>query len=165
LSRAGSASSGWPIASYAVVSGQPPLPTLAAVEAAATAWGAVWEPSDEGGLLYLPVVAGLRRGVLRLRVQPAPAASPATLELVVEEARLHLHTGGIVVLVFALVGCLATLAWPFLPAALALAPTGLLLALGGWFLVVSKLGNSGPDEFIGTVLEKLAAPDEPAAAE
>ena len=41
--------------------------------------------------------------------------------------------------------------WPFYPQLIAVAPFGALLALGGWFLVVSRLRTSGPDEFLDAV--------------
>jgi len=48
-------------------------------------------------------------------------------------------------------GELLTLAWPFFPSLMTVAPFGAILALGGWFMVVSRLRTSGPDEFLDAV--------------
>ena len=49
-----------------------PERALAAVAAVAEDWGAEWAPEPGGGQLYLPVVAGLRRGLLSGRLTAGP---------------------------------------------------------------------------------------------
>lgn len=145
----------WPATSYRVVSGRPVADTVEALADVADAWGANWEPdpaaADERGTLWLPVVAGLRRGVVRLRVEAAAAEDPATLLLHVEEGHLHVHRQAVGILLLSLSGGVMAGLWPFRPDLLPLAPAGLVLMLSGWFLVVSRLRTSGPEEFAAAV--------------
>jgi len=60
------------------------------------------------------------------------------------------------VLLLATAGGVLTVLWPFFPNLLAVAPFGAVIALGGWFLVITRLRTSGPDEF----LEAVAAQGE-----
>jgi hypothetical protein len=62
----------------------------------------------------------------------------------------------------AIAGAVLTMLWPFFPQLLPLAPFGAILALGGWFLVLSRLRNSGPDEFL-VMVEAQAEAGAPAA--
>ena len=64
------------------------------------------------------------------------------------------------VLLFATAGGILTVLWPFFPDLLAVAPFGAVIALGGWFLVITRLRTSGPDEF----LEAVAAREDNAEA-
>ena len=129
---------------------------LAAVAAAAEAWGAEWMPegpqgAERGGRLALPVLAGLRRGVAHVRVdtwQQGDATRVTATEL---ERRDGLQVAAVVVLLFSAAGALLTVVWPFFPSLLPVAPFGALMALGGWFLVVSRLQSSGPEEFLELV--------------
>ena len=52
------------------------------------------------------------------------------------------------ILLFATAGGLLTVLWPFFPELLPVAPSAPCIALGGWFLVISRLRTSGPDEFL-----------------
>jgi hypothetical protein len=131
--------------------GEPPDLVMAAVARAADAWGAELERQERGGLLHLPVVAGLRRGLVSgpLSVEAIPAGSRLVFRA--EESRHYVHTSSVAVLLLAGVGGLLTVLWPFYPALLPVAPFGAIFALGGWFLVVSRLRTSGPDEFLAAV--------------
>ena len=53
--------------------------------------------------------------------------------------------------------------WPFFPRLLQLAPFGAVIALGGWFLVISRLRTSGPDEFLAmrAVEARMLGPEDP----
>jgi hypothetical protein len=126
----------------------PPEAALSAVTRAAEMWGAELERQGSGGRLHLPTLAGLRRGFV---------AGPLTVEPTVEGSRVvfrpedqdhYLHTPSLVILLISVVGALLTVLWPFYPRLLPLAPFGVLLALGGWFLVLTRLRTSGPDEFL-----------------
>lgn len=157
---------------------------LEAVAEAAEAWGAAWTRHGTGGHLALPFLAGLHRGWLRSRVttEPAPAtpepppvagaspppasaqatptaaAAPArrtTVRLEVVERHEGVHWPGVVVLLMSAAGGVLVVLWPFFPRLLPLAPFGAILALGGWFLIVSRLRSSGPEQFLELV-EKVA---------
>lgn len=132
-----------------------PLAELpAALSAAAEAWGAEWSSDDSsrnGGRLVLPVVFGLRRGVLVGRVDFEPAGDGARLAWRLEESHLHLQRASVAVLAFAVLAILPALAWPFQPKLLALLPFAAVMGLLAWWLVLSRLETSGPEEFFSTV--------------
>jgi len=136
---------------------------LAAVAAAADAWGADWlrdghdGSASRGGRLALPVLAGLRRGVARVRVDTWEQGAATRVTAREEERRDGLHVAAVVVLAISALGALTTVVWPFFPTLLPLAPFGALLALGGWFLVISRLQSSGPEEFLELVAKVAAA--------
>ena len=110
---------------------QAPQAVLEAVAEAAEMWGAEWKPADDGGLLRLPVVQGLRHGVVqgRLRVEPASAAT--SLHFDIEETFLTLNRSALAILVLGGLGGLTIVLWPLSPTILQLAPIGAVLALVG----------------------------------
>jgi hypothetical protein len=131
----------------------PPRQALAVAQRAAREWGGELEPAaGDGGRLWLPVVAGLRRGTVagHLEVEEAPDGG-SLLRFTPEQSDYHVHAPAVAVLLLAALGGLLTIAWPLYPRLLPVAPLGAVLALGGWFLVISRLRNSGPEEFLGTV--------------
>lgn len=133
--------------------------TLAAVSQAAEAWGAEW--SRQGGRLAFPVSAGLRYGRVVARAWVEPASEGSQLVLRVEERAYQLRTQAVVVLLIAAAGALTGLLWPFFPALLPLVPLGLVLALGAWFLVISRLTINGPEDFLELVRDfATRSPDE-----
>ncbi len=135
---------------------------LGAVKAAADDWGAEWTREDGGGQLYLPVVAGLRRGVLSGRLETGSAADGGTrLTLRAEATHWRVHRSAAAVLVMGLLGALPVLLWPLSPEFLALAPVGLVLLFLAWFMVVSRLRTAGGAEFLETVRERLAREGQP----
>jgi len=131
--------------------GEPPDLVMAAVARAAEAWGADLERQEMGGRLHLPFVTGLRRGLVSgaLSVEAIPEGSRVVFRA--EESRHYIHTSSVAVLLLAGVGGLLTVLWPFYPKLLPVAPFGAIFALGGWFLVISRLRTSGPDEFLAAV--------------
>jgi hypothetical protein len=135
----------------------PPEAALEAVGRAAEAWGAELERQGSGGLLHLPVVSGLRRGVVSgpVAVDGAPGGARVTFRP--EESIQTIQTAPVMVLVLALGGAALTVLWPFFPNLLPLSPFGALLALGGWFLVLSRLRSSGPREFLAAVAAEAGA--------
>jgi hypothetical protein len=149
----------WPASVYPVVSARPLPATLDALAAVAEDWGARWEPEEngEGGRLWLPVVAGLRRGIVELRVEAAPPGEAATLLLRTADGELHVHRQAVGILLLSAAGGVMAALWPFQPNLLPLAPVGLVLALSGWFLVVSRLRTSGPEEFAAAVVAAAQA--------
>lgn len=141
----------------------PPEAAWAALESTAEEWGAEVVRAGRGGregTLRLPVLAGLRRGVVsgRLRVGPADGGSQVVFQP--EESRLEVQAQAVVILLVSLAGSAVVVAWPFVPRLLQLAPFGAILALGGWFLVISRLRNSGPEDFLAAVGHR-AGEEEP----
>ena len=129
-----------------------------ALAEAARAWGAEWTADDSshptkpgGGRLVLPVVFGLRRGVLVGRVDFEPAGDGARIVWQLEESHLELQRASVAVLAIAVVALLPALAWPFNPKLLSLLPFAVVMGLLAWWLVLSRLETSGPEEFFATV--------------
>lgn len=146
----------------------PPRRALAAVAGAAEAWGAEWQQDSAGGRLTLPIAAGIRHGLAigRLAVEPsATAAGGSRLRWQLEESRYVVQTAPVAILVFAAAGGLLTVLWPFFPGLLPAAPLGAVIALSGWFLVISRLRTSGPEEFFDLVAEMAGEDAEPGATE
>lgn len=134
----------------------PPEQTLGAVAAAAKDWGAEWVPEPGGGQLYLPVVAGLRRGLLSGRLTASPSAAGGTrLTLRGETTHWRVHRSAAAVLMLGLLGAVPVLLWPLSPDFLALAPVGLVLLFLAWFMVISRLRSAGGAEFLEAVRDRL----------
>lgn len=138
----------------------PPPETLAAVGRAAEAWGADYERGLDGGRIELPVAAGIRHGVARGQVRVRRSGSGSSILFHTEETVFWVHTAAVALLVMAAGGGLLTVIWPFFPALLPLAPLGGIVALAGWFLVVSRLTTSTPDDFLRLAAELAAAGEE-----
>jgi hypothetical protein len=142
---------------------------LAAVARVAEEWDAHWRPEGEGGgRLVMPRIAGLHRGILigRLQVYPGEAGGGeggggegSRVVYEIEAVQDHVHMAAVGILALAAFGALLTVLWPIFPSLLPVAPLGALLALGGWFLVVSRLHNSGAEEFLRLVRDAAAEPD------
>lgn len=133
----------------------------AAITEAAEAWGAEWQPEEAGGRLRLPVAAGLRRGVLSGRLT---LTTSHELVFTVEDSRLVLHGPSVAMLALAAAGGVATVVGPFFvhrfPTILAIAPLAILLAVGGWFVVVANQRLLGVDDFLEFVEELATDPGE-----
>ena len=130
-----------------------PPEALRAVSAAAEEWGAELEPrgGDRGGDLRLPVVAGLRRGLLSGPVAVEGLGQGSRVVFRPAAAEYHVQGAAVVVLLMAGAGALLTVVWPLFPRLLPVAPFGAVLALAGWFLVISRLRSRGPAEFLESV--------------
>jgi hypothetical protein len=133
-----------------------PEEALAAVRQTAEDWGA--ELRDEQ--LHLPVVAGIRRGLVTGPVEVRPEGGSRVV-FRPEKSVYYVQTSAVVILLLAAAGGVLTFVWPFFPKLMAVAPFGALLALGGWFLVVSRLRTSGPDEFLAAVAVNREDPPPP----
>jgi hypothetical protein len=136
----------------------PPEGALSALRRTAEEWGAELQENGGGGQLHLPVLAGLRRGLLSGPVDIRPAAEGSRLTFRPETAVYYVQTQAVMVLLFAVAGGLLTALWPFFPQLLAVAPFGAVVALGGWFLVVSRLRTSDPDDFLKAVAAREDGP-------
>ncbi len=123
----------------------------AALTAAAESWGAEWTGGRDGGRLVLPVVFGLRQGVLVGRVGIEPSGDGVRLTWELEESHLELRRAEVALLCLTLAFLLPALAWPFAPRLLHLLPIAAVTGLAAWWLVISKLRNSGPEEFFASV--------------
>lgn len=134
----------------------PPAEALSVLRRTVEDWGAELQEDGNGGQLHLPILAGLRRGLMSGPVEIRPAEGGSRLTFRPESSTYYVQTQAVLVLLLAVVGGLLTVIWPFFPRLLAVAPFGAVVALGGWFLVISRLRTSGPDEF----LEAVAAQDE-----
>ncbi len=132
---------------------QPPAEALAAVARAAETWGADWQPGLDGGRLDLPLVAGIRHGLVKGRLEVERLGGGSRLSFRTEDAIYVVRTAPVAILALAAAGGVMTVLWPFFPALLPLAPLGAIIALSGWFLVVSRLSTSTPDDFLRLVAE------------
>jgi hypothetical protein len=143
----------------------PPGAALRAVAAAASEWGAEIEPgggaahAGNAARLRLPVVAGLRRGVLSGPLAITAAGGGSRVVFRAETQDYYLETSAIAVLVMAGAGALLTVAWPLFPRLLPAAPFGAVLALSGWFLVLTRLRSRGPAEFLRSVQDAAGDAD------
>jgi hypothetical protein len=128
-----------------------------ALREAAAAWGAQWTEGEAGkGELVLPVVAALRRGVVRAAVVIEPQGDASRIALHERESAVEVNRGAVAVLAIGGLGGVLLLLWPFFPKLLLAAPLAAVLAFLAWFLVVSRLRMSGPAEFLGDVLAGAA---------
>jgi hypothetical protein len=130
-----------------------PETALAAIQEAAGLWGADWQPSGLGGSLTLPVVQGLRRGFLQASLKLIAEDEGCSLELSIDHTELTLNRSAVAILVLGGLGGLSLVFWPLSPMILGLAPIGAVLAVVAWLMVVSRLRNSGVDDFLALVSE------------
>ena len=147
------------MAEHAVDLEIPPEKALAAVRRIAEEWGAEFQPSGyTGGQLHLPVVAGIRRGLVTGAVEVQTATGGSRVVFQPERSIYYVQTSAVLVLLVAVAGALLTVLWPFYPNLIAVAPFGAILVLGGWFLVISRLRTSGPEEFLAAVAVEGESP-------
>jgi len=116
-------------------------------------WGAGWQPKDQGGQLRLPVVQGLRQGVVQGTLTAEPEAAGTSLRFDIEETSYRTNMSALAILILGGVGGLTVVFWPLSPTILRLAPLGAVLALIAWLMVVSKLRNSDPEDFFDLVAD------------
>lgn len=132
----------------------PPERALASLAAGAEAWGGEWTPRAGGGRLAIPVVFGLRRGVAVGDVELTRLGDSRTrVGWTLAESHLEVHRPSVAVLSIAAVPLVGVLAWPLWRPLVALAPFALVLGFLAWWLVVSRLRSSGPEEFLATLGE------------
>ena len=128
-----------------------PDAVLAALRRAVDDWGAELRKEESGFRLYLPVIHGLRRGLVSGPVRVESFEDGARVVFQPEESDLYVQAASVMILLIAVAGGLLTVLWPFFPQLLPVSPFGAILALGGWFLVLSRLRTSGPEEFLEMV--------------
>jgi len=132
--------------------GSRPETVAGGISEAAESTGAEWSPTPEGGRLSLPVVYGLRRGKVVVRVELSPLGEQRTrLAWSVEESHLAVERSAVAVLSIAVVPLVVTIAWPFWPALFPLVPIAAIFGLIAWWLVISRLRTHGPEEFFAAL--------------
>ena len=139
-----------------------PDAALSALHRAAEDWGAEVRREQGASWLYLPVVHGLKRGLVSGPVRVEATEEGARVAFDSRESQLYVQAAPVFILLAAIAGAMVTVLWPFFPRLLPLAPFGAILALGGWFLVLNRLRTSGPDEFL-LMVEAQAEAGAPAA--
>ncbi|MDH3254303.1 MAG: hypothetical protein OEM62_04865 [Acidobacteriota bacterium] len=124
---------------------------LQAVAQASEIWGATWERQGAEGRLHLPVLAGLRHGLLsgRVWIEPAPQGSRVIFR--VDDSHFRLHWTALAILVVGAAGGVAATLWPFFPSLLGVAPLAVVVALAAWVLVASRLRTSTAEDFLDIV--------------
>lgn len=137
-----------------------PERALAALARTADLWGAEWERQGAGGRLRIPVHHGVRRGWAGGEVAAEPLPEGARVRFRVDEGDTWVHTPVVAILAMGAAGALLTVAWPFWPRLLSIAPFGAVLALATWLLVSSRLRTSGPDEFLDMVAAEVGEEEE-----
>jgi hypothetical protein len=142
------------------VTGQYPVDTeltrdeaLAALATVSDLWGATWERRGDSGWLELPVLAGLKHGVLSGKVRIEPAAHGSRVVFEVEKSRYRTQWTAVAILVLGAAGGIATTLWPYYPPLLGIAPLAVVVAIGAWILVASRLRTSTVEEFLELVAE------------
>jgi len=129
----------------------PPGEALAAVARASEIWGATWRPEGVGGRLELPVLAGLRHGLLIGNISAEPATIGSRVILRVEDRRYRLQWTALAILALGAAGGITATLWPFFPSLLGVAPLAIVVAIGAWILVASRLRTSTVEEFLELV--------------
>ena len=137
---------------------QPPTVVLEAVSQASEMWGAEWRPGSTGGRLRLPIVQGIRYGIVTGELSVEAEGPGTRLLLEVEDISYALNRSSVAVLILGALGGLTVVLWPLSPKILQLAPIGAVLALVAWLLVVSRIRNSDADDFLALVSDLAAQP-------
>lgn len=143
-----------------------PAATINLVAQLAEDWGGLWQPEGAlRGRLGIPVSAGLRRGwvagPLEAAHDPDRRGEEATLLVFrAEVGEYRVDRAAVAVLMIAGLAGIAAMLAPFVPALLGFLPLGMILGLAAWLMVIARLRNSGPDEF----LEQVGAGPGPEAS-
>ena len=123
----------------------------AAAREAVEAWGGSRDEEGDHDRIRLPVQAGLRNGVAAGTLRVREETGGVRVELELEPVAWRVHAPAVALLAAAAVAGIAVVLWPWFPALGAFVPLGLLVGLGAWFLVVSRLQNRGPEELLVTI--------------
>ncbi len=137
---------------------------MRAADQAAEEWGATIQRGNGETVLTLPVVAGMRRGLLQgpLRITAEGPLARVTFAPAAED--YHLETPAVAVLLLAGAGGLLAVGWPLFPRLLLpVAPLGAVLAISGWLLVLSRRRGKSPQDFFAR-LQAIAGSAAPQPA-
>ncbi len=121
------------------------------VDRAAAEWGAERSEESDRSRLVLPVRAGLRQGWAEVEIMAEEQGEETRLRLREGASTYRLQIPAVIVLLASAAGGIVAAAWPFFPSLIPLAPFGAILALSGWFLVISRLKTSRPSDFLRTI--------------
>lgn len=124
---------------------------LEQVEHVAEMWGATWTRDGSGGRLELPVLAGLKHGLVSGTISIEPASVGSRVVFRVERRSYHLQASAVAILALGAIGGIAATLWPFFPVLVGVAPLAVVVAIAAWILVASRLRTSTPDEFLEMV--------------
>jgi hypothetical protein len=124
---------------------------LALVERAAEEWGAEHQLEAGRARVVLPVRAGLRQGLVEAEISAEPLETGSRLTLHETAAQWQIQVSAVVVLLVSAAGGIVAFLWPFFPGLIPMAPFGAVLALSGWFLVISRLRTSRSTDFLRTI--------------
>ncbi len=131
-----------------------PAEVLAAIDRAAESWNAAWEPASGGGRLHLPVLAGIRRGRLLAHLEVRSTPDGSEIQLRIEQSEYEVHRPAVFFLALGAAGGLVTIIWPLFPDQMIdFLPLAVVLLLGAWLLVASRLRTAGAQDFLDTVAE------------
>lgn len=121
------------------------------VREAVEGWGGAWD--EASGELELPLAAGLRSGWARGTLALDEGVSTTRVVLTVRDCSYALRGNAVMVLAASALGALLTVIWPVFPSLLPLVPFGVVVALMGWFLVISRLVTNRPEDLLETIDE------------
>lgn len=141
--------------------GRAPLWVFAQLGRQAEAWGGSFD--EKKGRLELPVLAGLRHGLVIAEVEALAQRGGSKVRLKILESHYQLDRGGTFALSLAAPAAIAALVLPFFPRFWPLLPPALVLTLAAWLFVVARLRTSSLEDFLGELGK--AATDPEAAVE
>ncbi len=96
-----------------------PEQALAALRQTAEDWGAQLQPGESGVVeatgsrLHLPVLAGIRRGLVSGPVEVQPAEDGSRVIFRPEQSVYYVQTPAVMILLLAVAGGALTVLWPF----------------------------------------------------
>ncbi|MCG8462262.1 MAG: hypothetical protein MI919_38755 [Holophagales bacterium] len=149
---------------HGVVLDEHPAAALNLLAGTAEKWGALWQKEDgHRGRLGLPVSAGIRQGWVAGPVKAEALDGKkgrCRLSFTEEVGEYQVDRAAVMVLSIAGFAGVATLLAPFFPRLWPFVPLGFVLGLAAWLMVVARLRNSGPEDFLQAVADE--AGPEPA---
>ena len=125
---------------------------------AAEMWGAEWLPGPDGGRLRLPIVQGIRHGIVEGNLTLEASQGSSLLQFDVEEETYSINRAALGILILGALGGVSLILWPVSPVMLSLAPIGAVLALVAWLMVVSRLRHTEPGDFLDLVAKLVENP-------
>ena len=143
---------------YRVELDEHPAAALDLLARSAENWGALWQ-EEEGhrGRLGMPVSAGIRQGWVAGPVEArALDSEPGRCRLIftTEVGEYRVDRAAVMVLLIAGFAGILTLLAPFFPKLWPFVPLGFVLGLAAWLMVVARLRNSGPEDFLRSLADE-----------
>ena len=126
-------------------------------------WGGSFDAKT--GRLELPVLAGLRHGVLIGEVEALAHQGGAKVRLRVSSCHYALDRGSTFSLSLAAVAAFAALVLPFFRQLWPLLPPALAIAIAAWLFIIARLRTSSAEDFLADLRQQAATADVPAGAE